>query len=226
MEIDEEYCNEMKRTTVIKPVLNLGGRNANMPCFWDHHPFEGHPVVIPIKYDCYRNRFDCWGNFCSPNCAKAYLLTQKGADLPTRLHWFRRIMWSHYGVPAHTPIHSAPPIWTLYHKKFDNIEHFRAATVTTDYREVRPPLSIVTAQLQETIHNTAKAKFDAHREQLANDLAETPIQRPAQPSEDDKPPTPEPIRAPKPRHFDRRVKIIRRPPRNKAQTTLDRVWNK
>ena len=142
------------KTITIAPVIRrIDESHANMPCFWDHHPFEGHPVVVPLRYNCRKIEFECWGNFCSPNCAKAWMLKRGGANLQSQINWFRRIMRTHYGVPLLHPICAAPPIWTLYYGKFRDIEEFRAASAHTEYREVQPPLSIISVHLQETIHN-------------------------------------------------------------------------
>jgi hypothetical protein len=42
-------------------------------CFWCCHPFGWRACVLPISYDAYENMYTCEGNFCSPECALAYL---------------------------------------------------------------------------------------------------------------------------------------------------------
>jgi len=45
--------------------------STDVACFWDCHTFRGRPCVIPVTIE--EGVWKCRGNFCSPQCAAAYL---------------------------------------------------------------------------------------------------------------------------------------------------------
>jgi len=49
----------------------------NIRCYYCHHLFENKPFYIPLKYSENLDRYKLFGNFCSPNCAKSYCLSNK-----------------------------------------------------------------------------------------------------------------------------------------------------
>lgn len=53
-------------------------------CFWDVHPFTWQPCVIPEREE--KGIYRVYGNFCSANCALAYLLKE---NLDTHVRWER-----------------------------------------------------------------------------------------------------------------------------------------
>lgn len=54
--------------------LQLGHRCA---CFWDSIEFETAPVYIPKTFSHGKKTYSCYGNFCSPQCAAAYLFHEQ-----------------------------------------------------------------------------------------------------------------------------------------------------
>ena len=46
-------------------------------CYHCHHTFNNKPFFLPIEYNSELKRFKVTGNFCSPNCVKAYGLNSK-----------------------------------------------------------------------------------------------------------------------------------------------------
>lgn len=52
---------------------------TNIYCFWDCHPFDSSPCYIPEKY--VNGKFYLYGNFCSFNCAAAYLFDKKDYNM-------------------------------------------------------------------------------------------------------------------------------------------------
>lgn len=52
------------------------GKNGTR-CYYCHHPFDNLPFYIPLKYCEDLDRYKLFGNFCSPNCAKSYCLSNK-----------------------------------------------------------------------------------------------------------------------------------------------------
>lgn len=57
---------------------------TSISCFWDVHPFTWKPCVIPEREE--KGVYRVYGNFCSPNCALAYLLKE---NLDTHVRWER-----------------------------------------------------------------------------------------------------------------------------------------
>ena len=49
--------------------------NNKSDCFWCTYCFDNEPIVIP-KHEL-NNQLYCYGNFCSPECACAYLMKEK-----------------------------------------------------------------------------------------------------------------------------------------------------
>jgi hypothetical protein len=48
--------------------------NKKSACFWCTCPFDNHPVYIPKSY--LKNKYNVYGNFCSPECAVAHLFNE------------------------------------------------------------------------------------------------------------------------------------------------------
>lgn len=52
---------------------------TDIPCLWCCHTFKNIPIGLPYKYT--NNKFQLFGNYCSPNCCLAYILQYyKGDD--------------------------------------------------------------------------------------------------------------------------------------------------
>lgn len=107
-------------------------------CWWCCHPFEWHPICLPVHHDEKRNRFKVVGNFCSWNCTKAFN-GQTNSVNKFRQHQyihdlFRKIVLDKNGKPfpyKHIPL--APSRWAL--KLFGGtktIEEFRKDCVLLD----------------------------------------------------------------------------------------------
>lgn len=62
-------------------------------CFWCCHSFEWAPAVLPISYDAYKNVYTCEGNFCSPECALAYLYVD--IHVSDTVRWNRQTILNH-----------------------------------------------------------------------------------------------------------------------------------
>lgn len=52
--------------------LDKWPKQTNVHCWWDCHPFNTHPIGIPLRFDILQNRFITYGCFCSFECAMAY----------------------------------------------------------------------------------------------------------------------------------------------------------
>ena len=59
--------------------------NINIRCYYCHHFFDNKPFYVPLRYSEVLNRYKLFGNFCSPNCAKSYCLSNKLLESKTHL---------------------------------------------------------------------------------------------------------------------------------------------
>lgn len=57
---------------------------TEIACFWCAHQFTWQPCIIPEREE--KGVYRVYGNFCSPNCCMAYLLTE---SLDTHVRWER-----------------------------------------------------------------------------------------------------------------------------------------
>jgi hypothetical protein len=57
---------------------------TEVACFWDCHQFRGQPWVIPTAIE--EGIWRVYGNFCSPECAAAYLFNER---LDIHVQWER-----------------------------------------------------------------------------------------------------------------------------------------
>ena len=107
-------------------------------CWWCCHPFEWHPLSLPVHHDEKRNKYKVSGNFCSWNCMKAFNNSTNSVN-KFRQHQhihnlFRKIVLNGEGKPfpyKHIPL--APNRWSL--KLFGGvktIDEFRRDCVLLD----------------------------------------------------------------------------------------------
>jgi MYM-type Zinc finger with FCS sequence motif len=74
-------------------------------CFWCCHGFTNRPVVLPIRDT--GDHLLVTGNFCSPECASAYLFDMR-QDAHTRWEQLA-LLYRVYGEACNGNIHPAPP---------------------------------------------------------------------------------------------------------------------
>lgn len=108
--------------------------STNIACYWCSHSFNNQSVVIP---ESERNgTYKVYGNFCSPECAMAYLLKE---SLDPHIRWDRMaLLYRIYDVDGKGRIYPAPPRESL--KLFGGpltIESYRA---TLNSKKVRVDL--------------------------------------------------------------------------------------
>ncbi len=100
---------------------------ANIRCFNCHHNFDNPPFFLPFDYSCTLNRYKLYGNFCSPNCVKAFAMSNKIFEHKTYLigQFYRKLFGSNFKISP------APSIYNLkeYGGKM-SIEEFRKSSYT------------------------------------------------------------------------------------------------
>jgi len=62
---------KLKELSYNLKTLNISDKSA---CFWCTCPFDNNPIYIPRNY--IDNKYNCYGCFCSPECASAYLMNE------------------------------------------------------------------------------------------------------------------------------------------------------
>lgn len=114
-------------------------------CFWCCHSFNWTQCVLPISYDAYKNIYSCEGNFCSPECALAYLYKEAGTE---STKWHRHSLLRHmYGSLYTTKELSPAPPRTLL-RMFGgplDIEQYRIYTMKINdmIASELPPIRLV-----------------------------------------------------------------------------------
>ena len=67
--------NLSKKLKELSYNLKYNNINTKSDCFWCSHNFDNEAIFIP-KYEL-NDKYYCYGNFCSPECACAYLMKEK-----------------------------------------------------------------------------------------------------------------------------------------------------
>ena len=102
-------------------------------CFWCCHSFSWTACVLPIAHDASDGRLHCEGNFCSPECALAYLYND--IRLSDGLRWSRHTLLAdmYRGLYPEKDIAIAPHrhILRMFGGQLD-IEQFREFCTTSD----------------------------------------------------------------------------------------------
>ena len=97
---------------LLKPIIEQLHRektySEHTACFWCCHPFNSSAFVLPVSYEAYKNIYTCEGNYCSPECALAFLYSDISISDGTR--WNRHALLNHLYSTLYTDcISCAPP---------------------------------------------------------------------------------------------------------------------
>ena len=159
----------------IKPIMKkygkMGQNGIILPnktdeyCWWDMHPFNTPPLVLPYKYDELRDRFAYLGNFCSWSCMKAYNIFTKDSGVDRR-NGLIKLLYSKLnpGVDLSRGIRCANPREKLKcFGGYQTIEEFRKdnmhSVLIKDYDRYQPIISAI----EETIHEEVKINRSNNR---------------------------------------------------------------
>ena len=98
---------QFKDATEVKTIP----QTSDVACFWCCHTFTNRPVVLPVRDT--GESLTVTGNFCSPECACAYLFDMR-QDAHTR--WEQcALLYRVYGEACNSKIHPAPARNILKH---------------------------------------------------------------------------------------------------------------
>lgn len=124
-------------------------------CWWCCHPFTTTRFFIPDpqKYSDRKKVFHVYGNFCSPNCAKAYLLYKRVCNMPNALSCFSLMCKKIFDIPISTPIYAAPPreMLNVFGGSL-SIEEFRKKSIQSSISLVNKPLCVIVQDVHEVVH--------------------------------------------------------------------------
>jgi hypothetical protein len=121
---------------------------TDVACYWDCHPFRGTPCAIPVVIE--EGIWRVYGNFCSPECAAAYLFNER---LDSNVQWERYALLNRlYAPTSESGVRLAPSrnIIHLFGGPLD-VSDFRA--VNRDQRmriDVMTPPMISIIQVMDT----------------------------------------------------------------------------
>jgi hypothetical protein len=124
-------------------------------CMWCRYPFDNTPWAIPHRLT-FNNKFEVFGNFCSPNCAVAYIFDHFDDDeMWDRYALLNMLYQKVYDCPG-AIVKSAPDV--LFLKKLGGIltiEEFREISGNQNknyYIKMPPMVSIIPSveELQQT----------------------------------------------------------------------------
>ena len=182
---DNEFkilCNKLKNMSYNLQNNNISDKKSD--CFWCTCSFDNPPIYIP-KYQI-NNIYQCYGCFCSPECATAFLF-KESIDTSTRFERYYLLNHIYNKVYNYTKnIKPAPdPYYTLnkYYGDLSIQEYRRLFKSERLLIVVDKPLSRVLPELheynddimvQENLQNTGKFKIKRKTKQnKTNILNET-----------------------------------------------------
>ena len=131
---EEDTCNakkdplkDLRHYSKNTEMTNIKLKTTNIRCFNCHHTFCNIPFFLPYDYSSVLNRYKLFGNFCSPNCVKAYCINNRTFNNKIYLigQFYRKLFGPEFRI------NPAPSILNLdsYGGKM-SIEEFRKSLYT------------------------------------------------------------------------------------------------
>jgi len=130
----QERCKALENRpgyfSILSEFEDVYPHRTNISCWWCCHPFDSHPIGIPIKYEEKTDLFKAVGCFCSFNCAYAHSRQEK---MHIHLSDFKHLYDKMTGVYHEDfQLYPSPPRFVL--KMFGgvlSIEEYRAKLINT-----------------------------------------------------------------------------------------------
>ena len=174
----KSLCNKLKNMSYNLQNNNISDKKSD--CFWCTCSFDNPPIYIP-KYQI-NNIYQCYGCFCSPECATAFLF-KESIDTSTRFERYYLLNHIYNKVYNYTKnIKPAPdPYYTLnkYYGDLSIQEYRRLFKSERLLIVVDKPLSRVLPELheynddimvQDNLQNTGKFKIKRKTKQNKVDI--------------------------------------------------------
>ncbi len=140
-------------------------------CMWCRYPFENTPWAIPYRLNS-NDKFEVFGNFCSPNCAAAYIFDSFDDDEMWDRYALLNMLYQRvYNLPG-AVVKSAPDV--LFLKKLGgilNIEEYREISNNQNknlFLKMPPMISIIPSV--EELQQTSLFNENTNREHLNKEL--------------------------------------------------------
>jgi len=109
---------------------------TSIACFWCAHTFDNQPCIVPERE--VQGVYKVYGNFCTPECAIAYLLNE---SLDPHVRWERMALLNRlYDTEVSGKIYPAPPRESLAH--FGGVLTIESYRSTIRSKKVRVDLHI------------------------------------------------------------------------------------
>jgi hypothetical protein len=77
--------------------------SCDIACFWDCSTFRGQPCAIPVAIE--EGIWRVYGNFCSPECAAAFLFNER---IDAHVQWERYALLNRLYATTEAPVRLAP----------------------------------------------------------------------------------------------------------------------
>jgi hypothetical protein len=73
---------------------------SDIKCYYCHNHFNNIPFYLPYEYSTTLDRYKLFGNFCSPNCVKAYCMASKTFDKKTYIigQFYRKLFGRDFSI--------------------------------------------------------------------------------------------------------------------------------
>jgi hypothetical protein len=100
--------NKLKTMKIYNDIFSQGLEIScsNYRCMFCHHSFKNKPFFLPYDYNQQLKRYKITGNFCSPNCVKAYAL--ESVTFKNKIHlvaqMYRELFSVHFNIKPSPPI--------------------------------------------------------------------------------------------------------------------------
>lgn len=164
-----------KLTRNNKIQVNKLNFNKDTKCWWCKNCFDTPAVGIPQIY--FEDKFYCFGNFCSYNCALSYNLNE-GDNVWKRASLLNLLYYKTYD--SSVKIKPAPDWKSL--KEFGGnleIEEFRKNSIvnTSEYTLLHPPLETRLSTFEKIYKTNESKKNDSVYQRLLEDSDELVLKR-------------------------------------------------
>lgn len=143
---------------------------TGVACLHDCHPFNSVPIPLVHKFDERKSVYHVYGVFCSPNCAKAYVIEHESGLVSRRMADFLSMLRNVYGIGGN--IKPAPPRIRLrmFGGELD-IETFRTQFKHVHEAILSPPFvpSVQVIRSSQITRNVTTVPHDNEPKRASND---------------------------------------------------------